>query len=80
MAMLLHKPVIAISFHHKVSSLMAQMALSEYCHDIHQMDADRLIAQFQKLEKQRSGRKADDRAGHRRGAGRSRRAVRRPVR
>ena len=50
MSMLLNKPVIAISFHHKVSSLMAQMALSEYCHDIHQMDANTLIAQFEELE------------------------------
>lgn len=49
-AMLLNKPVIAISFHHKCSSLMRQMALSEYCHDINQMDGDRLIAQFRKLE------------------------------
>ena len=46
LSLLLNKPVIAISFHHKCSSLMRQMELSEYCHDIHQMDADRLIAQF----------------------------------
>ena len=26
------------------------MKLSEYCHEIQQMDTDRLIAQFQKLE------------------------------
>ena len=53
MAMLLNKPVIAISFHHKCSSLMRQMKLSEYCHEIHQMDADRLIGQFRKLEQNR---------------------------
>jgi polysaccharide pyruvyl transferase WcaK-like protein len=51
--MLLDKPVIAISFHHKCSSLMSEMRLSEYCHDIHQMDVDRLIEQFQKLERDR---------------------------
>src|SRR5262249_37334014 len=50
MAMLLNKPVIAISFHHKVSSLMTQVGVSEYCHDIHQMDPDRLIVEFQRLE------------------------------
>ena len=50
-AMLLDKPTITISFHHKCSSLMSQMEVSEYCHDIHQMDADRLIAQFQELER-----------------------------
>jgi chemotaxis protein methyltransferase CheR len=50
-AMLLDKPTIAISFHHKCTSLMSQMDVSEYCHDIHQMDADRLIAQFRQLER-----------------------------
>jgi polysaccharide pyruvyl transferase WcaK-like protein/chemotaxis methyl-accepting protein methylase len=52
MAMLLEKPVIAISFHHKCSSLMREMNLSEYCHDIHQMDVDVLIEQFQTLERE----------------------------
>ena len=70
MAMLLNKPVIAISFHHKCSSLMRQMGLSDYCHDIHQMDADRLIGQFRKLEQEREAVKRHDRAGRRRGAGR----------
>lgn len=50
LAMLLNKPVIAISFHHKCSSLMSEMNLSEYCHEIHEMDTDRLIGQFQQLE------------------------------
>lgn len=49
MSFLLGKPVVAISFHHKCSSLMSDMGLSEYCHDINQMDADTLIEQFQAL-------------------------------
>jgi polysaccharide pyruvyl transferase WcaK-like protein len=49
LSLLLGKPPIAISFHHKVSSLMSEMGLSEYCHDINEMDADALIAQFQAL-------------------------------
>jgi len=53
LALLLNKPVIAISFHHKCSSLMRQMNLSEYCHDIGQIDAGRLIGQFQVLEQNR---------------------------
>src|SRR5207249_10993140 len=53
LAMLLNKPVIAISFHHKCASLMSEMGLSEYCHDINQMNADRLITQFQQLERNR---------------------------
>jgi len=48
-ALLLDKPVIAISFHHKCSSLMEQMGLSDYCHDINQIEADRLIDQFEDL-------------------------------
>jgi polysaccharide pyruvyl transferase WcaK-like protein len=55
MSLLVNKPVIAISFHHKCSSLMSEMGFSEYCHDINQMNADTLIAQFQAL-----ARNADD--------------------
>ena len=55
LSLLLDKPVIAISFHHKCSSLMSEMGLSEYCHDINQMNADTLIEQFQAL-----ARNADD--------------------
>jgi len=51
LAFLLNKPVISISFHHKCASLMEEMELSEYCHDINDMNADRLIAQFLDLEK-----------------------------
>jgi polysaccharide pyruvyl transferase WcaK-like protein len=50
LSLLLNTPVIAISFHHKCSSLMREMNLSEYCQDIHDMDSDALIEQFQKLE------------------------------
>jgi polysaccharide pyruvyl transferase WcaK-like protein len=50
LAMLLNKPVISISFHHKCASLMGAMALSAYSHDIHQMDVDRLVEQFCDLE------------------------------
>jgi polysaccharide pyruvyl transferase WcaK-like protein len=53
LALLLGKPVIAISFHHKCSSLMNEMRLSEYCHEIDRMDAGRLIEQFQELERNR---------------------------
>lgn len=51
LALLLNKPVISISFHHKCISLMRQMGLSEYCQDIHDLQADRLIEQFCQLEK-----------------------------
>ncbi len=51
LALLLNKPVIAISFHHKCASLMSDMGLAEYCHDINHMNAGRLIEQFQDLER-----------------------------
>jgi polysaccharide pyruvyl transferase WcaK-like protein len=50
-SLLLNKPAIAISFHHKCSSLMSQMGLSEYCQDINQLNAHRLIEQFRDLER-----------------------------
>ena len=53
MALTENKPVIAISFHHKSSGLMRQMKLTEYCQDIHKIDAPWLIAQFERLERDR---------------------------
>jgi polysaccharide pyruvyl transferase WcaK-like protein len=55
LSLLLNKPVIAISFHHKCSSLMGQMGLSEYCQDINSLDTDRLIEQFCQLEQHADG-------------------------
>jgi polysaccharide pyruvyl transferase WcaK-like protein len=63
LALLLDKPVIAISFHHKSSSLMSDMELSEYCHSIDRMDAERLIEQFQELEQNREAVKRRIRQG-----------------
>jgi len=51
LALLLNKPVISISFHHKCTSLMEEMGLSDYWQDINHMDAGRLIEQFRDLEK-----------------------------
>jgi polysaccharide pyruvyl transferase WcaK-like protein len=49
-ALLLNKPTISISFHQKCTSLMSQMGLSEYCQDIHHLNAQRLIHRFCSLE------------------------------
>jgi polysaccharide pyruvyl transferase WcaK-like protein len=51
LALVLNKPVIAISFHQKCASLMSDMGLAEYCHDINHMNAGRLMEQFQGMEK-----------------------------
>jgi polysaccharide pyruvyl transferase WcaK-like protein len=53
-ALALNKPVISISFHPKCTSLMKSMGLQEYCQDIHELKADRLIEQFCQLEKNAS--------------------------
>jgi polysaccharide pyruvyl transferase WcaK-like protein len=50
LSLLLNKPVIAIAFHHKCSSLMQQMGLSDYCEDINGLTADGLIKQFCQLQ------------------------------
>lgn len=57
-SVLLNKPTIAISFHHKCSSLMDQMGLAEYCEDINALEVDRLIEQFGRLEKNATSLKA----------------------
>ena len=49
MSLLLGKPVVAISFHHKCSSLMSDMGLSDYCQDINWIKADAVIAKFEAL-------------------------------
>jgi polysaccharide pyruvyl transferase WcaK-like protein len=50
LSLLLGKPVVGITFHHKGVSLMTQMGLAEYCLDMNTLDAQRLIQQFCKLE------------------------------
>lgn len=49
MSLLGRRPVVAISFHHKCSSLMSEMGLSNYCIDINEINPDRLIAKFEAL-------------------------------
>ena len=50
LALLCDKPVISISFHHKCESLMSAMGLAEYCLDINDLKADKLIEKICDLE------------------------------
>ena len=50
-ALMLNKPVLSISYHHKDDALMAEVGLSEYCQDIDHLDIDRLIGQLCKLDR-----------------------------
>jgi len=51
LSLMLNKPAIAISFHHKCSSLMSQMGLSDYCQDIQKLNGESLAEQFCRLSK-----------------------------
>ena len=51
LSLVLERPVIAVSFHHKCSSLMSEIGLPDYCCDIHELDGSWLIRQFQDLER-----------------------------
>lgn len=50
LALMLNKPVVALSYHEKIASLMAGVGLSEYCQRIDQLDVGRLKEQFDELE------------------------------
>jgi polysaccharide pyruvyl transferase WcaK-like protein len=50
LALMLHKPVVSLSYHEKFASLVAGVGLADYCHDIDHLDVDRLTAQIVELE------------------------------
>jgi polysaccharide pyruvyl transferase WcaK-like protein len=51
LAMMLNKPVLALSYHPKIASLMAGVGLERYCQSIDELDVDRLIERFIALER-----------------------------
>jgi len=51
LALLLNKPVVALSYHEKIASLMAGVGMGEYCQNIDRLDVDLLLEQFLELEK-----------------------------
>lgn len=51
LSLLLNRPTISVSFHHKCSSLMDRMGLSQYCNDINHLNSTQLIEQFCDLRK-----------------------------
>lgn len=46
LALMLDKPVVAISFHEKVESLMSAMGLADFCQDIEDINLEKLKKQF----------------------------------
>jgi len=49
LALALGKPVVALSYHEKVESLMTMAGLQAFCQDIERIDVDKLIDQFTSL-------------------------------
>ena len=62
LALMLTKPVVAISFHEKIDSLMSGMGLTEFSQDIEHIDIDKLIGQFTTLEENAENLKRSNRA------------------
>jgi polysaccharide pyruvyl transferase WcaK-like protein len=58
LAHVLHKPVLAISYHEKIDILMAGLEQSDYCLDIDRFDVDTLRERFTELESNRVSLKA----------------------
>jgi polysaccharide pyruvyl transferase WcaK-like protein len=50
-SLILKKPVMAVSFHHKCLSLMKSVGLPKYCQDINDLDSHSLTERFCDLEK-----------------------------
>jgi polysaccharide pyruvyl transferase WcaK-like protein len=51
LALMLNKPVIALSDHQKLDSLMAGLGFEEYCVPLRNLDVDTLVKQLTKLER-----------------------------
>jgi polysaccharide pyruvyl transferase WcaK-like protein len=51
LALMLNKPVVALSYHQKITSLMSGVGLSEYCQDIDAPGVDGLVERFTRLER-----------------------------
>jgi len=51
LSLMLAKPVVALSYHPKVASLMSAMGMSEYCEDIEAPGVDGLVERFTRLER-----------------------------
>jgi polysaccharide pyruvyl transferase WcaK-like protein len=50
LALMLRRPVVAISFHEKVEALMSTVGLREFCQNIEYIDVDELIRQLVAIE------------------------------
>ncbi len=54
LALMLGKPVLAISYNEKVDALMASAGLAEFCQDIERIDLGKMMRQFDELKERMS--------------------------
>jgi polysaccharide pyruvyl transferase WcaK-like protein len=59
LALMLNKPVLALSFHQKLDSLMAGLGLADYCVPLRNLGVDMLIKHFVELERNAEKLKPD---------------------
>jgi len=59
LALLLNKPVVSIAYDPKIDALMAEAGLAAYCQPIDDIDVQKLIGKFSRLEANRETVKAD---------------------
>jgi polysaccharide pyruvyl transferase WcaK-like protein len=52
LALMLDKPVVALSYHQKIASLMSGVGLADFCQEVDALDVDGLIDRFTRLEHQ----------------------------
>ena len=52
LALLLDKPVVALSYHEKIASLMSGVGLSQFCQEVDALDLGGLIERFTRLERE----------------------------
>jgi polysaccharide pyruvyl transferase WcaK-like protein len=57
LALLLAKPVVAISYHEKIVELLKDAGLTQFCQDIEDLDIENLIGQFSELKDGPEGRR-----------------------
>jgi polysaccharide pyruvyl transferase WcaK-like protein len=50
LALMLGKPVLALAYHEKVTSLMASVGLARHCHPVSPLDPETLLGRFEAVE------------------------------
>ncbi|MFL5313295.1 MAG: polysaccharide pyruvyl transferase family protein [Myxococcales bacterium] len=52
LALMLDKPVVALSYHEKIASLMSGVGLADFCQEVDTLDVSGLVERFTRLERE----------------------------